>query len=69
MICFFCCLDPEVFAPYKMEVLRDPESKVRPLFRVTVDGGEQVGFYYKSFFGFCFLRNYFVLQIFVSPIV
>ncbi|BAT83120.1 hypothetical protein LR48_Vigan03g008900 [Vigna angularis] len=32
---------PEVFASYKMEVLRDPESKVRPLFRVTVDGGEQ----------------------------
>lgn len=52
MIFFFCCLDPEVFAPYKMEVLRDPESKVRPLFRVTVDGGEQVGFYYKSLFVF-----------------
>ena len=33
-----------------MEVLRDPESKVRPLFRVTVEGGEQVGFYYMIFF-------------------
>lgn len=42
------CLDPKVSAPYKMEVLRDPESKVRPLFRVTVDSGEQVGFYYKK---------------------
>ncbi|KAK7374756.1 hypothetical protein VNO80_08193 [Phaseolus coccineus] len=38
---FTSVTDPEVFAPYKMEVLRDPESKVRPLFRVTVDGGEQ----------------------------
>jgi hypothetical protein len=27
--------------------LRDPESRFRPLFRVTVDGGEQVGFYYE----------------------
>ncbi|GAB2272675.1 hypothetical protein Dimus_007498 [Dionaea muscipula] len=26
---------------YKMEVLRDSESKIRPLFRVTVDSGEQ----------------------------
>ncbi|GAB2235555.1 hypothetical protein Droror1_Dr00025983 [Drosera rotundifolia] len=26
---------------YKMEVLRDCESKIRPLFRVTVDSGEQ----------------------------
>ncbi|CAH2059896.1 unnamed protein product [Thlaspi arvense] len=26
---------------YKMEVLRDPESKTRPLFRVTADSGEQ----------------------------
>ncbi|GAB4858033.1 Mn(2+) transporter atx2 [Ancistrocladus abbreviatus] len=26
---------------YKMEILRDSESKIRPLFRVTVDGGEQ----------------------------
>ena len=43
---FFFCLDPKVSAPYKMEVLRDPESKVRALFRVTVEGGEQVGFYY-----------------------
>lgn len=43
----FGCLDPKVSVPYKMEVLRDPESRIRPLFRVTVDGGEQVGFYYK----------------------
>jgi hypothetical protein len=43
----FGCLDPKVSVPYKMEVLRDPESRFRPLFRVTVDGGEQVGFYYE----------------------
>lgn len=29
-------------ALYKMEVLRDAESKTRPLFRVTADNGEQV---------------------------
>ncbi|KAL8136520.1 hypothetical protein V2J09_002521 [Rumex salicifolius] len=28
---------------YKMEVLRDPESKIRPLFRVTVDGEQFKG--------------------------
>ncbi|KAE9595226.1 putative histone-lysine N-methyltransferase [Lupinus albus] len=38
---FTSVTDPKVSALYKMEVLRDPESKVRPLFRVTVDGGEQ----------------------------
>ncbi|KAK7273149.1 hypothetical protein RIF29_14196 [Crotalaria pallida] len=38
---FASVADPKVSAPYKMEVLRDPESKVRPLFRVTIDGGEQ----------------------------
>jgi len=52
---FCCCLDPKVSAPYKMEVLRDPESKLRPLFRVTVEGGEQVGFYYTTFY--FFIRN------------
>lgn len=34
--------DPRVCNSYKMEVLRDTESKIRPLFRVTLDNGEQV---------------------------
>ncbi|KAL1323025.1 hypothetical protein HN51_068043 [Arachis hypogaea] len=38
---FTSVTDAKVSAAYKMEVLRDPESKERPLFRVTVDGGEQ----------------------------
>ncbi|KAK7295625.1 hypothetical protein RJT34_18536 [Clitoria ternatea] len=38
---FTSVTDPKVSAPYKMEVLRDTEPKVRPVFRVTVDGGEQ----------------------------
>jgi len=29
---------------YKMEVLRDAESKTRPVFRVTTNSGEQVRF-------------------------
>ncbi|KAG7573256.1 PWWP domain [Arabidopsis suecica] len=33
--------DHSVSALYKMEVLRDAESKTRPLFRVTADSGEQ----------------------------
>ncbi|XP_027353550.1 histone-lysine N-methyltransferase ATX2-like [Abrus precatorius] len=40
--------DPKVSVPYKMEVLRDPESKLRPLFRVTVDGSEQFNGYTPS---------------------
>ncbi|KAJ4955301.1 hypothetical protein NE237_012084 [Protea cynaroides] len=38
---FTSMLDPTVSTFYKMEVLRDPESKFRPLFRVTADTGEQ----------------------------
>ncbi|KAJ8635768.1 hypothetical protein MRB53_010035 [Persea americana] len=34
--------DPSVSTSYKMEVLRDPESNGRPLFRVTLDNGEQI---------------------------
>lgn len=34
--------DPSLCALYKMEVLRDAESKIQPLFRVTLDNGEQV---------------------------
>jgi hypothetical protein len=34
--------DPNIRALYRMEVLRNAESKVRPLFRVTLDDGEQV---------------------------
>ncbi|WZY90153.1 hypothetical protein YC2023_046888 [Brassica napus] len=33
--------DHSAYALYKMEVLRDTESKTRPLFRVTADSGEQ----------------------------
>ncbi|KAJ1435470.1 Zinc finger, PHD-type [Sesbania bispinosa] len=45
---FTSVTDPKVSVPYKMEVLRDPESKVRPLFRLTVDGGEQFNGYTPS---------------------
>ncbi|KAI4369781.1 hypothetical protein MLD38_018186 [Melastoma candidum] len=38
---FTSIYDPNCSATYKMEVLRDTECKIRPLFRVTVDGGEQ----------------------------
>nr|XP_033514746.1 histone-lysine N-methyltransferase ATX2-like isoform X3 [Nicotiana tomentosiformis] len=34
--------DPGVRVSYKMEVLRDPDFRTRPLFRVTSDSGEQV---------------------------
>ncbi|KAJ4967635.1 hypothetical protein NE237_014336 [Protea cynaroides] len=33
--------DPSVSTFYKMEVLRDPDSKFRPLFRVTADTGDE----------------------------
>ncbi|PHT39227.1 Histone-lysine N-methyltransferase ATX2 [Capsicum baccatum] len=33
--------DPGVRVSYKMEVLRDPDFGARPLFRVTLDSGEQ----------------------------
>ncbi|KAI3890806.1 hypothetical protein MKX03_007419 [Papaver bracteatum] len=33
--------DSSASSTYKMEVLRDPEAKFRPLFRVTSDNGEQ----------------------------
>jgi len=59
----FDCLDPEVSVPYKMEVLRDPESRFRPLFRVTVDGGEQVGFYYKI--RLCTCRHAFLWKFYI----
>ena len=36
--------DPNVHMMYKMEVLRDAESKIRPLFRVTLDNGEEVSY-------------------------
>ncbi|GKV37734.1 hypothetical protein SLEP1_g45729 [Rubroshorea leprosula] len=38
---FSSITDPSVCTLYKMEVLRDPQSKNRPLFRVTIDNGEQ----------------------------
>lgn len=34
--------DPSVCSVYKMEVLRDADTKIRPLFRVTTDDGDQV---------------------------
>ncbi|GAV58994.1 PWWP domain-containing protein/SET domain-containing protein/FYRN domain-containing protein/FYRC domain-containing protein/PHD_2 domain-containing protein/zf-HC5HC2H_2 domain-containing protein [Cephalotus follicularis] len=38
---FTSLTDPCVCTLYKMEVLRDAESKIRPLFKVTSDNGEQ----------------------------
>lgn len=38
---FSSITDPSVCTLYKMEVLRDPQSKSHPLFRVTIDNGEQ----------------------------
>ncbi|XP_038884706.1 histone-lysine N-methyltransferase ATX2-like [Benincasa hispida] len=38
---FSSLTDPNVCTLYRMEVLRDFESKFRPLFRVTLDNGEQ----------------------------
>ncbi|XP_057959590.1 histone-lysine N-methyltransferase ATX2 isoform X2 [Malania oleifera] len=38
---FTSATDPSACALYKMEVLRDAESKFRPLFRVTLDNGVQ----------------------------
>ncbi|KAJ6403891.1 hypothetical protein OIU84_012148 [Salix udensis] len=34
--------DPNARMIYKMEVLRDAESNIRPLFRVTLDNGEEI---------------------------
>ncbi|WOK95128.1 histone-lysine N-methyltransferase TRX1-like [Canna indica] len=34
--------DPSSVMAYKMEVLRNPKVKARPLFRVTLDDGEQI---------------------------
>ena len=39
---FFGASDPSLCALYKMEVLRDAELRIQPLFRVTLDNGEQV---------------------------
>ncbi|XP_071696799.1 histone H3-lysine(4) N-trimethyltransferase ATX1-like [Rutidosis leptorrhynchoides] len=33
--------DPSICSVYKMEVLRDADTKMRPLFRVTTDNGDQ----------------------------
>lgn len=38
---FISAIDPTVKSFYTMEVLRDPDSKFRPLFRVTMDDLEQ----------------------------
>nr|CAD1831719.1 unnamed protein product [Ananas comosus var. bracteatus] len=34
--------DPNLLMSYKMEVLRNPQLKTRPMFRVTTEDGEQV---------------------------
>ncbi|XP_042421325.1 histone-lysine N-methyltransferase TRX1-like isoform X2 [Zingiber officinale] len=34
--------DPKLVMLYKMEILRNPKIKTRPLFRVTTDDGEQI---------------------------
>ncbi|XP_058102565.1 histone-lysine N-methyltransferase TRX1-like isoform X2 [Magnolia sinica] len=39
---YISTIDPSIITSYKMEVLRDPESKAWPLFRVTSDNGEQI---------------------------
>lgn len=39
---FASVIDPSMIAVYKMEVLRNPKSISRPLFRVTTDDGEQI---------------------------
>ncbi|XP_020591752.1 histone-lysine N-methyltransferase TRX1-like [Phalaenopsis equestris] len=39
---FASLIDPSMVAVYKMEVLRNPKSISRPLFRVTTDDGEQI---------------------------
>ncbi|CAN4090750.1 unnamed protein product [Withania somnifera] len=38
---FLSVTDPSVRVSYKMEVLRDPDFRTRPLFKVTSDSGEQ----------------------------
>ncbi|PIA29871.1 hypothetical protein AQUCO_05800150v1 [Aquilegia coerulea] len=38
---FISTTDPSIKVCYKMEVLRDPDSKFRPLFKVTMDNVEQ----------------------------
>nr|CAD1831618.1 unnamed protein product [Ananas comosus var. bracteatus] len=35
-------LDPNLLMSYKMEVLRNPKLKTRPMFRVTTEDGEQI---------------------------
>ncbi|KAM0944167.1 putative [histone H3]-lysine(4) N-trimethyltransferase [Dioscorea sansibarensis] len=39
---FISVKDPSLIASYKMEVLRNPKFKGRPMFRVTLDNGEQI---------------------------
>ncbi|CAN6462495.1 unnamed protein product [Victoria cruziana] len=39
---FVSVSDPNEFSEYKMEVLRNPEAKMLPLFRVTMDNGQQI---------------------------
>ncbi|XP_019707927.1 histone-lysine N-methyltransferase TRX1 [Elaeis guineensis] len=39
---FMSIKDPSIVTSYKMEVLRNPKLKSRPLFRVTADDGEQI---------------------------
>lgn len=58
-------LDPTVCSSYKMEVLRDAESKIRPLFRVTMDNGEQVSCTMKQTRIFCFM----VTQVLIVKLI
>lgn len=50
-------LDPSMVTSYKMEVLRNPKFKTRPLFRVSSEDGFQVGFS-PNFFYVIFLCVY-----------
>lgn len=56
LVMTYCFADPAMETSYKMEVLRNPRVKTRPLFRVTSDDGEQVGLTcFLTFFRFQFL--------------
>lgn len=53
--------DPTAQAMYKMEVLRDVDSRTRPLFKVTGDNGEEV--LKKAILSNLFCTSYLSMQI------
>lgn len=60
--------DPSACAVYKMEVLRDAESQIRPLFRVTLETGEQVGSMMMHLLRFSCTNSHFLLHMFNDSI-